>query len=154
MKRAAVLLFLTVLLQVTVSAQSFAPVLSFIRNTSDIREGGCDLFNYEGQSMLIAVSAVSVGNKSELQCRTVGGAKAKRDMLSFVNGSEITSCIMLKTSESVERSLSGEKVESRQLFTETIKERVIGEINRTVPLGGWYSEDGSVYYFAIYKVIE
>jgi len=136
------------------AAQSFAPVLVFIQNRSDIREGGCDIFKYKDSTLLIAVSPVAVGNKSELNCKKVGSAKAKRDMLSFVNGSEITSCTELKTSETVRNTLSGEKVELQQQFTEAIREDVLGEINMTVPLGGWYSEDSSVYYYALYKIIE
>ena len=75
-------------------------------------------------------------------------------MLSFVNGSEISSVTTLTRSETAEGTLSGEKVESKQAFTESIRERVLGEINSTVPLGGWYSDDRSLYYYAIYKTVE
>ena len=135
-------------------AQSLTPVLSFVQHKSDIREGGCDLFTYEGQSFLVAVAPVAVGSKSELNCKKVGSAKAKREMLSFVNGSEISSVTTLTRSETAEGTLSGEKVESKQAFTESIRERVLGEINSTVPLGGWYSDDRSLYYYAIYKTVE
>lgn len=154
MKARLFLLFLLTLSPLALYGQSFAPVLSFIQHKSDIREGGCDLFEYDGRSILIAVAPVAVGSKSELNCKTVGSAKAKRNLLSFVNGSEITSCTSLVTSETEEGTLSGVRVKSSQVFTESIRETVLGEINMTVPLGGWYSEDRSVYFFAIYKIIE
>ena len=75
-------------------------------------------------------------------------------MLSFINGSDITSYTELKTSETINETLEGTRVLVQQQFAEYIKEEVIGTINQTVPLGGWYSEDRSVYYFAIYKIIE
>ena len=133
---------------------SLEPVLTFIRTKAEIKEGGCDFFEYKGQSLLIAVAPVTVGSKSEQNCQKVGSAKAKKEMLSFINGSEITSVTSLETSESVEESLSGRKVESTQVFTEKIRETVLGTINMTNPLGGWYSEDKSLYYYAIYKTIE
>jgi len=149
-----ILLLFLIALPLMASAQSFDQVLSFIKTRSDIREGGCDLFQYNGQNLLVAVSPVAVGTKSELNCKKVGGAKAKRDMLSFINGSEITSCTQLTTSEKTSDTLKGQRVELEQSYCETIRERVVGEINMTVPLGGWYSEDRSVYYYALYKIIE
>ena len=130
------------------------PVLTFIRNKSDIKEGGCDLFQYDGLSFLIAVSPVEVGKKSELNCKRVGSAKAKRDMLGFINGSEIYSCVELKTSEIITDGLQCQKVSLTQSFIESIRESILGEINQTVPLGGWYSEDRLVYYYALYKIVE
>lgn len=138
----------------SLNAQGLDKVFTFIKDKSDIREGGCDIFSFNGQSLLIAVAPVVVGEKSELNCKKVGSAKAKKDMISFINGSEISSFTSLTTSEAVEQSLSGERVELKQVFTESIKERVIGQINMIVPLGGWYSEDGSLYYYSIYKTIE
>ena len=155
-KRLIFLVFL--LVPLLVSAQDFKPLEKYIQTKSHIKEGGVDVFNYRGQDYLIAVSTVQVvtskGTKTETQCRTVGSTKAKRDMLSFVNGSTISSYTELVFSENVQDGPEGHKVEASQNYTEVIKESVVGTINQITPLCGWYSEDGSVYYYATMKQIQ
>ena len=129
-------------------------LLDYVQTKSEIREGGSSVYNYEGVTYVISVAAVAVGNKTELNCKTAGAAKAKKEMFAYVNGSEISSYTELTTSETVTETLEGTKVEARQEYTEIIRERVLGMINQTVPLGGWYSDDRSVYYYAIYKIVE
>ena len=129
-------------------------LLNYIQTKSEIREGGSSVYNYEGMTYVISVAAVAVGNKTELNCKTAGAAKAKKEMFAYVNGSEISSYTELTTSETVTETLKGTKVEARQEYTEIIRERVLGMINQTVPLGGWYSDDRSVYYYAIYRIVE
>ena len=75
-------------------------------------------------------------------------------MLSFVNGSTISSYTELVFSENVQDGPEGHKVEASQNYTEVIKESVVGTINQITPLCGWYSEDGSVYYYATMKQIQ
>lgn len=140
-------------------AQGVMPtVLNYIQTKSDIRDGGSDLFEYDGVTYLITVSQVVVttsrGSKTEQQCKAVGRTKAKRDMLTYINGSDITSSTRLYNSEVATDGLDGAKVECKQEYVEEIRESVVGTIAQVNPLGGWYSEDRSVYYFSIYKVIE
>lgn len=136
------------------SAQNdMTPVLKFIQTKSTIAEGGTELFEYKGTSYLISVAQVIVNTKTEAQCKTVGSAKAKKEMLAYVNGADITSSTILNTSETVVDDVDGRNVESTQEYVEKIKETVIGTINQISPLGGWYSADRSVYYFAIYKAV-
>ena len=97
MKKLWILLFVCGL-AVDVSAQSLA-FLKYIQEKSDIKEGGCNMYSYKKESYIICVSQVIVGSKNETACRTVGAAKAKRDMLAFVKGSYITSFTELKTTE-------------------------------------------------------
>lgn len=136
------------------SAQPAERLLNYIQQESDIREGGSSIYAYKGTTYVISVASLSVGNKNELNCKKVGLAKAKKEMLSFINGSDITSYTELKTSEAISETLEGTQVLAQQQFVEYIKEEVVGTIDQTIPLGGWYSEDRSVYYYAIYKIIE
>lgn len=129
-------------------------MLKYIQNKSNIREGGSNLYNYEGNTYIVSVASLTVGTKSEIDCKSVGSAKAKREMLSFINGSDITSYTELRTTETVVETTEGQKVSLQQEYIEYIKETVLGTINQCVPLGGWYSEDRSVYYYAIYKIVE
>lgn len=142
------------LIYLSASAQPADKLFNYIQHQSDIREGGSNIYDYKENTYLISVASLLVGTKNELDCKKVGLAKAKKEMLSFVNGSDITSYTELNTSETVIETLEGTKVLAQQQFVEYIKEEVIGNINQTVPLGGWYSDDRSVYYFAIYKIIE
>ncbi len=137
----------------TMYAQHTA-IFNYIQHQSDIREGGSSVYNYEGSTYLISVASLVVGTKNEQACKTVGSAKAKREMLSYINGSDITSYTELKISETAIETLEGSKVETKQEYVEYIKEEVLGTINQCVSLGGWYSEDRSVYYFAIFKMVE
>ena len=146
-------LFLFSLLFLGVQAQDegFA---NYIKNKSIINEGGTELFSYKGVNYLVSVVGVAVGQKNEMDCRKVGDTKAKREMLSYINGSDITSFTELRISESAEDTIEGTKARCSQEFTEVIKERVLGTINQCSRLCGWYSEDKSVYYYALYKIIE
>lgn len=133
-------------------------LLDYVQNKSEIREGGSSVYNYEGLTYVISVASVAVGNKTEQNCKTAGSAKAKKELLSYVKGSEISSYTELRTSETMsetlEGTLEGTKVDAKQEYVEVIRERVQGMIDGTVPLGGWYSDDRSVYYYAIYRIVE
>ena len=129
-------------------------IFNYIKNKSHIKEGGCDLFNFKEDTYIIGVASVTVGTKTEVNCKKVAAAKAKKEILSYVNGSEITSYTELTIAESVSDSMVGIQVKASQNYFEEIKEKVFGVINQCTPLGGWYSEDGSVYYYAIFKLIE
>lgn len=129
-------------------------ILKYIKDKSHIKEGGCDLFNFKEDTYLIGVASVIVGNKNELNCKKVGSSKAKKEIISFINGSEVTSYTELFVSESSFDTLDGNRVDVNQEYVEKIKEKVFGVINQCTPLGGWYSKDGSVYYYAIFKLIE
>ena len=147
--------FILFLLPLLISSPGCLEVLlDYVQTKSEIREGGSSVYNYEGMTYVVSVASVAVGTKNEQNCKTAGSAKAKKEMLSYINGSEISSYTELTTSETVSETLDGTKVEAKQEYIEVIRERVLGMINQTVPLGGWYSDDRSVYYYAIYRIVE
>lgn len=135
-------------------AQDYKKLLKYIQHKSYINEGGCDIFVYEDQTLLIDVASVVVGTKSEVDCKKVAAAKGKRELLSFIQGSEITSFTQLVISEGSEETLEGSKYIATETYVQSIRETVIGTINMVSTLGGWYSGDGMVYYLAIYKPVE
>ncbi len=149
-----VLSFMLSFLALGANGQHNKTILNYIQHKSDIREGGSNVYNYEGSTYVISVASLAVGTKNEQACKTVGSAKAKKEMLSYINGSDITSYTELTTSETVIDTLEGSKIEAKQEYVEYIREAVLGMINKCVPLGGWYSEDGSIYYYAIYRTVE
>ena len=158
MKRVLMLATLVTLLvfvptRTTLAQDNILSLRNYIQTGSSIGEGGTELFEYQGVTYLISVVPVVVSSKSEIQCKTVGNAKAKKEMLGYINGTDITSSTILTYSETSTTTLEGTKVECKQEYIESIKESVIGTISQVTPLGGWYSPDQSVYYFSIYKVI-
>ena len=156
-KKLSTLLMIVVLLSfTTLTSFAQANVVSlrkYIQEKSAIAEGGTELFEYNGVTYLISVVQIVVSSKSESQCKTVGNAKAKKEMLAYINGADITSSTILTNSETVVDSFDGRRVECQQKYIEQIKETVLGTIAQVTPLGGWYSPDRSVYYFSIYKII-
>lgn len=128
-------------------------ILRFLQEKSEISIGGTVIYELNGLYKIITVSSVVVEGKDVLTCQKIALGKAKRDMISYVNGSEITSYTELEISEEL-ISANEEKYKFTQTYTEVIKEKVMGSINQITPVGGWFSEDKSVYYYAIYKNIE
>ena len=139
---------------VSLDNQDNTIISKFIKNESGIKEGGTDLFLYDNTTYIISVSSVVVNSKSESDCKKVGATKAKKEMLSYLNGSDISSYTELTYSETVEDSLDGKKVSVKQEYVEVVREKVMGTINQTVPLSSWYSDDKTVFYYAIYKIVE
>lgn len=154
MKKTFILLLALCFSLMTVQAGGIETLLKYVQHKSDIREGGTNIYNYEGQTYVVSVAAVTVGAKTELNCKTAGSAKAKKEMIAYIKGSDIDSYTELKNSETATETLEGTKVEAKQEYTEVVRESVIGMINSTVPLGGWYSDDKGVYYYAIYRIVE
>ena len=157
MKRALMLASIAILFMF-VSTRSLAQdnissLRKYIQISSSIAQGGTELFEYQGVTYLISVVSVVVSSKSETQCKTVGNAKAKKEMIGYITGTDITSSTTLTYSEISTKTLEGTKVECKQEYVESIKESVLGTISQVTPLGGWYSPDRTVYYFSIYKVI-
>lgn len=129
-------------------------VLDYIQHQSDIKEGGSGLFKFKEDTFLVTVASTAVGTKNEASCKAIGIGKAKRDMMAYVNGSEITSYTELITSEDIIEACNSKSVIAEQKFVEYIREKVIGTIKEVKTLGGWYSDDMSMYYFAIYKLVQ
>ena len=157
MKRVLMLAIMSTLLMFiptrSLAQDNISSLRKYIQVKSSIAEGGTELFEYQGVTYLISVVPIVVSSKSEIQCKTVGNAKAKKEILGYINGTDITSSTILTNSETSTTTLEGTKVECKQEYVESIKESVLGTISQVTPLGGWYSPDRTVYYFSIYIVI-
>ena len=149
MKRLS-LIFIAIMVGFAAMAQDvtfidMSSLKNYIQTDSSIATGGTEIYEYKGITYIISVVRVVVSSKSEAQCKTVGSTKAKKEMLGYINGTDITSSTILTNSETTTTTLEGTRVECKQEFVESIKESVIGNISQITPLGGWYSPDRSVY---------
>ena len=75
----------------SLAQDNISSLRKYIQVKSSIAEGGTELFEYQGVTYLISVVPIVVSSKSEIQCKTVGNAKAKKEILGYINGTDITS---------------------------------------------------------------
>lgn len=134
-------------------AQENEALLEQVKQHSILSWGGCDLVQMDGVEYLVAVSSVEVGTKKLPQLRTIAAAKAKRELLLMIKGSNITSSTEMTTSEEVVVVDGESKVSTIETYFEKIREEADGVVQGMVPLGMWYSDDRSLFFYAMYKSI-
>lgn len=150
------LFFLTLALIALLSSAQAQPqdaLLESVKNHPVISWGGCDIVQLEEHDYLVAVASVEMGTKKLPQLRTVGATKAKRELLLMINGSDISSSTEMTTSEEMVDIDGKQTISTVQTFFESIREDAAGWVNGMSPLGMWYSDDRSVFFYAIYKSI-
>lgn len=126
---------------------------SNIQNNDLLMFGGCDLIEVEGQSYIAGVSAVDVGTKKMSSLVRVGKIKAEREIVTFINGSNITSSTESYIKEELITINDSSSIKTVDLFVESIREDADGFVKAMKSAGYWYSDDKSVFYYAIYKKV-
>lgn len=137
-----------------VAAQGNAALLEQIKQHPSFEWGGCDVVECDGVAYLVGVSSVEVGTKKVPALRTVGTAKARRDVIAFLNGSNITSSAEMNTSETVTDVDGRRTIVLKEEWVESIREDVGGWVQGFGSLGAWYSDDRELFFVAIYCAIE
>ncbi len=154
MKRLFLTFFIVVITAVgSLYAQDNDALLEQVKQNPILSWGGCDLVQMDGIEYLVAVSSVEVGTKKLPQLRTIAAAKAKRELLLMIKGSNITSSTEMTTSEEVVVVNGESTVSTIETYFEKIRESADGFVQGMVPLGLWYSDDRSLFFYAIYKSI-
>ena len=152
MKRLFLTFFIVVITAVgSLYAQDNDVLLEQVKQNPILSWGGCDLVQMDGIEYLVAVSSVEVGTKKLPQLRTIAAAKAKRELLLMIKGSNITSSTEMTTSEEVVVVNGESTVSTIETYFEKIRESADGFVQGMVPLGLWYSDDRSLFFYAIYK---
>lgn len=126
---------------------------SYIQSNDLLMFGGCDLIEVEGFTYITGVSAVDVGTKKMSSLVRVGKIKAEREIVTFINGSNITSSTESYIREELITINDSSSIKTVDLFVESIREDADGFVKAMKPAGYWYSEDKSVFYYAIYKEV-
>ena len=154
MKRLFLTFFIVVIATVgSLRAQGNDALLEQVKQNPVLSWGGCDLVQMDGIEYLVAVSSVEVGTKKLPQLRTIAAAKAKRELLLMIKGSTITSSTEMTTTEEVVVVNGKSTVSTVESYFEKIRESADGFVQGMVPLGLWYSDDRSLFFYAIYKSI-
>ena len=154
MKRLFLTFFIVVITAVgSLRAQGNDALLEQVKQNPVLSWGGCDIVQMDGIEYLVAVSSVEVGTKKLPQLRTIAAAKAKRELLLMIKGSTITSSTEMTTAEEVVVVNGESKVSTVETYFEKIRESADGFVQGMVPLGLWYSDDRSLFFYAIYKSI-
>jgi len=116
--------------------------------------GGSDVITYNDTSFLVGVAAVEVGTKTIASLRRVGMVKAQKEVVTFISGAEITSSESMLTTETVVDTNGHRTLIVNDTYREQIREDSHGFVKTLQPLGFWYEEDQSVFYYAIYKPLK
>ena len=154
MKHLFLTFFIVVIATVgSLRAQGNDALLEQVKQNPVLSWGGCDLVQMDGIEYLVAVSSVEVGTKKLPQLRTIAAAKAKRELLLMIKGSNITSSTEMTTSEEVVVVNGESTVSTIETYFEKIRESADGFVQGMAPLGLWYSDDRSLFFYAIYKSI-
>ncbi len=128
-------------------------LLETIKKSDLLSYGGCDLITFDSASLLVGVSAVEVGSKKISSLMRIGKVKAERELVSFINGSTITSSTQSYYREELTTTNDSSYIETVETFVERIREDAEGFVKGMKPSGYWFSDDKSIFYYAIYKKI-
>ncbi len=148
-------IFLALLFPVVLFAQQQdSEMLQAIKNNQILSFGGCDLIKVSDTSYLAGVAAVEVGKKRISNLIRVGKIKAEREITTFINGSTITSSTKSYFKEDLVTVNDSSWVNTVDTFVEKIREDSEGFVQSMRPAGFWYSEDRSLFFYALYKKVQ
>ena len=148
-------LCLLVFVSTFLSAQIPNNLLSRIQENEYLSEGGADILKWNSDStFIIGVSAVEVKKKKRNILRRIGTTKAKSQVTQFIEGSDLTTSREMKTQEKVEIQDGKETITFSEEYLEIIQEDVAGFVRGMSDVGGWYSDDKSLYYHAVARLIQ
>lgn len=145
------LLCLTLLPVISFTQIDKNALLNAVQNNDLLSFGGCDLMTFNDQTLIVGVSAVDVGSKKMSSLVRVGKIKAEREMVTFINGSDISSSTKSYYSEELTTLNDSSYLKTVDVFVENIRENAEGFVKGMKPAGYWFSEDKSVFYYALYN---
>lgn len=128
-------------------------MLKVIKKNQILSFGGCDLIQFNDTSYLIGVAALETNKKRISTLVRIGKVKAEREISTFINGSDITSSTKSYFQEDLITKNDTSYVNTINTFVESIREDSEGFVKTMRPAGFWYSEDRSVFFYAIYKQV-
>jgi len=144
------LLFIPIILNAQIQDSE---ILQTIQKNQILSSGGCELINVDNKTYLISVSTTIVGSKNLSSLMRVGKVKADRDLATFINGSNITSYTESYVKEKLITVNDSSYLISVDSFVEYIREDSKGFVSSMRTAGYWYSDDKSLFLFAIYKEV-
>ncbi|MGY8783518.1 MAG: hypothetical protein ACKVHA_08980 [Fidelibacterota bacterium] len=129
-------------------------LFSKIQNDVELMEGGSNLIKWNSDStFIIGVSAVEVKKKPRSVLKRVGIVKAKAQVTQFIEGSSLTTSRKMKTEETIKLVNEKKTVVFKEEYIEIIKEDTKGFVSGMSNVGGWYSKDRSMYYYAVARLL-
>ena len=130
-------------------------LLEKIKTDELLSEGGADLLEWNSDSTyIVGVSAVEVKKKRKSILRRIGTSKAKAQVTQFIEGSDLTTSRKMETHEKVEIVDDKEIVTLTEEYLEIIQEDTEGFVRGMSNVGGWYSDDKSLYFYAVARLIQ
>lgn len=149
----SVIFFMTLIPVIGFTQIDKEALLKTVKSNDLLSYGGCDIVGFNDQSLLVGVSAVEVGTKKMSSLMRVGKVKAERELVTFINGSDITSSTKSYYSEEFTTMNDSSYLKTVEVFIDNIREDSEGFVKGMKPGGYWFSEDKSVFYYVLYKEI-
>ena len=144
-------IFLTMTL---ITAQIPDGLLSYIQKNDLLSTGGCGEVQWNLDSTyIIGVSAIEVKKKRISILRRIGTTKAKAQVTQFIEGSDLTTSRKMETQEKIEIINDKEVVTFTEEYLEIIQEDAEGFVRGMSDVGGWYSKDKSMYFYAVGRLL-
>jgi len=129
-------------------------LLEKIKTDELLSEGGANLIKWNLDStFIVGVSAVEVKKKRKSILRRVGTSKAKAQVTQFIEGSDLTTSRKMETQEKIEIVNNEEIITFTESYLEIIQEDTEGFVRGMSNVGGWYSDDKSMYYYAVARLL-
>ncbi|MDP6276156.1 MAG: hypothetical protein QGF69_04515 [Candidatus Marinimicrobia bacterium] len=148
------LILITILFVSFITAQIPDGLLPMIQKDDLLSEGGADLIKWNLDStFIVGVSAVEVKKKRKSILRRVGTSKAKAQVTQFIEGSDLTTSRKMETQEKIEIVNNEEIITFTESYLEIIQEDTEGFVRGMSNVGGWYSDDKSMYYYAVARLL-
>lgn len=144
--------FIILLLTMSTGVHS-QTLLEAIKTHPVLAWGGSDVVVVNDTSYIVGVAAVETGDKKMSALRRVGMIKAQKEVVTFINGAKITSSESMVTSETVIDTNGRQTYILKDEYVEQIREDSQGFVRSLQPLGFWFEDDKSVFYYAIYKQV-
>jgi len=133
--------------QLTVSAQDLCEK---VKTDKSLKAEGVKIVETDSGSFLVSVASVAKGSKTTSAMNRVATVKCRRGVLTYIQGSVISSETIITTSEKV----TGRGADFYESFFEQIKESSAGFVQGMESLCTWESADHRTYYKAIYSKID
>jgi|TARA_B100001971_G_C18223538_1_gene558812 hypothetical protein len=129
-------------------------LLEKIKAEEFLSEGGCEIIEWnKDTSYVVGVGVVEIKPTNKRHRRRIGETKAKAQVTQFIEGSTLTTKREMTYKESLTVVDGIEKVVSEESFLETIQEDIKGFLNEMQSVDGWYSDDKSLWYHAVVRML-
>jgi hypothetical protein len=148
-------IFFTTLTMQVVGQTHFTDSLSvYVKEHPVISTGGAEPIIFNNKAFIVGVGAVEIKGQPRSALERMGKMRAEKEVSTLINGSDFTSSVKMVISQTTTNVNNTTNQSESIEYLETIAENSEGFIRLMKQLTTWKSDDGAMFYFAIYKPIK